>query len=57
MMILVLLHIFLILVYGVYAFNNQFDVNGEADYLSLTIGDIKGRILAFNITGFFNCSI
>jgi len=36
-------------VWGGYAFSDRFALNGEFDWLSLTIGDIKGRILAYNL--------
>lgn len=34
--------------WGGVSLSNRFALNGEADYLSLKIGDIKGRIIAFN---------
>jgi hypothetical protein len=36
-------------IWGGYAFNNQFAVNLDFDYLSLTINNINGRIIAYNL--------
>ena len=36
-------------IWGGYEFSNRFAMNAEADYLSLTVNDISGKILAYNI--------
>jgi len=36
-------------IWGGYAFTNRFAVNLEADYLSLTFGDVTGSIFAYNL--------
>ena len=37
-------------IWGGYVFNDRWALNGEIDWLSLTVGDIQGRILAYNIS-------
>jgi len=37
-------------IWGGYAFGQQWAVNGEFDYLALTIDNISGRILGYNIS-------
>jgi hypothetical protein len=37
-------------VWGGYAFSDRFALNGEFDWLSIAVGDIEGRILAYNIS-------
>ena len=36
-------------IWGGYAFNDRFGVNFEFVYLSLTVGDVNGRILSYNL--------
>ena len=36
-------------IWGGYQISNRFGVTLDADYLSLTVGDISGRILAYNL--------
>jgi hypothetical protein len=37
-------------IWGGYVFNDRLAVNGEFEWLSLTVGDINGRILAYNVS-------